>query len=127
MAIWSLGANGTIASFNFTSSEPFSVVAGGKSAEYYGSSIYQGTGVNADNVYGAEGNGVIVFDGTFSSITFTTPIYEYYYAFTVGEDTNLNAAPTPEPESLSLLGLGLAALPFARALAARRRTCRVQA
>ena len=39
MAIWSLGAPGNPASFNFTASEPFTIQAGRGSAEYGGSSI----------------------------------------------------------------------------------------
>jgi hypothetical protein len=105
IAIWSLGAPGDTASFVFTGSEPFSVIAGGPSAEYGGQSITQiGNGVD-----GTEGNGVIQFIGTYSEIDFTTPAYENWYGFTVGENTT-PPPPTPEPGSLSLLGLGLGAL-----------------
>jgi hypothetical protein len=119
LAIWSLGAAGTPASFDFTASEPFTVVAGGPSAEYGGSSIT----TSGNNIDGSEGNGVVQFNGTFSTITFTTPGYEDYYAFTVGEDATLTSgtSPVPEPGTLSLLGLGLSALPFARRKLSRRR------
>lgn len=117
MAIWSLGQPGINASFNFTGSEPFNLVAGGRSTEYGGSALT----VVGDSVFGSEGNGVIQFIGTFSSITFTTPTFENYYAFTVGEDATLTPPPVPEPGMLSLLALGLSALPFARwALSGRR-------
>jgi hypothetical protein len=109
MAIWSLGQGGDQASFNFTQSEPFTIVAGGPSAEYGGSSI---TAVG-NSVFGSEGNGVVQFNGTFSTITFTTPSFENYYAFTVGEDATLTGATVPEPGTFSLLGLGLCALPLA--------------
>lgn len=122
MAIWSLGAPGNTASFDFNSAEPFTVVAGGPSAEYGGSSIVQ----SGNDVSGAEGNGTIQFTGTFTSLTFTTPGFEYYYAFTVGEDATLTNGGTPstvpEPATFSLLGLGLAALPCVRRSLARFRS-----
>ncbi|MGA1983932.1 MAG: PEP-CTERM sorting domain-containing protein [Acidobacteriaceae bacterium] len=122
IAIWSLGAGGDQASFVFPSSEPISLVAGGPSNEYGGSSLT----ISGNTVYGEEGNGVVVVNGDYSSITFTTPQFEDYYAFTVGEDQTLtsqlpNGPVVPEPATFSLLGLGLAALPFARARFSRSR------
>jgi hypothetical protein len=122
-AVWSLGAGGTPASFDFTSSEPFTVQGGGPSNEYGGTALT----ISGEDVEGQEGNGIIQFNGDFSSITFTTPQYENYYAFTVGEDQTLTSqlpsgpATTPEPATFSLLGLGLAALPFVRARLSRSR------
>jgi hypothetical protein len=116
-AIWSLGQPGIAASFNFTASEPFNVLAGGPSSEYGGSALT----VSGNSVLGREGNGVVQFDGTFSTITFTTPTFENYYAFTVGEDATLTPSPVPEPSMLSLLALGLATLPFAQWALTRRR------
>jgi len=119
-AIWSLGSTNTPASFDFVSksAEDFTLEAGGPSHEFGGSSIT----VNGQIVNGVEGNGVIQFNGTFSSITFDTPNFENFYAFTVGYDQTLTPTPgVPEPATLSLFGLGLAALPVARKLMLRRR------
>jgi hypothetical protein len=100
-AIWSLGQNGLPTTFNF--SNPFTIEAGGPSAEYGGQSITSSGNV----VQGIEGNGVIQFDGTFTSISFTTPVFEHYYDFTVGAPAT---SPIPEPSSLALLGTGLVGL-----------------
>jgi len=109
MAIFSLGSDGMTpapAVFDFTSSEPFSIVAGGPSTHYGGSSIvYDGP----YGISGEEGNGSIQFAGTYSTISFTTPDLEGYYAFTVG-----SSAATPEPGTLALLGTGLGALSMLR-------------
>jgi hypothetical protein len=120
-AVWSLGAPGTPASFDFTSSEPFTVQGGGPSAEYGGTALT----ISGEDVEGQEGNGIIQFNGTFTSITFTTPQYENYYAFTVGEDATLTSqlpGTTPEPGTLSLFGLGLVALAFIRRSVSRLRS-----
>jgi PEP-CTERM motif-containing protein len=120
-AVWSLGAVGSPASFDFNSSEPFTVQGGGPSAEFGGTALF----ISGENVEGEEGNGIIQFNGTFSSITFTTPQFENFYAFTVGEDATLTGhlpgGTTPEPGTLSLFGLGLAALPFVRRSLSRLR------
>ncbi len=105
-AVWSLGAPGTPATFVFTSGENFNVLDGGPSNEYGGTALIISSGA----VSGQEGNGIIQFIGNYNSITFTTPQYENYYAFTFGEDDTLTTqigSTAPEPSSLLLLATGL--------------------
>ncbi len=107
MAIWSLGAGGTPASFVFQNATPV-FVAGGPSNEYGGSAIT----VSGNTVSGQEGNGVVEFLGTYTSINWANPQLEGWYGFNVGI---AGPAPVPLPASawlmLSSLG-GIAA--FAR-------------
>ena len=104
MAIWSLGNSGSAASFNFTASEPFTIQSGGPSAEFGGSAIFVCSG-NSLAVCGAEGNGTIQFQGTFSSISWTNPTFENYYGFTIGAPSSATAV--PEPASILLIASGL--------------------
>jgi hypothetical protein len=98
-AIWSLGA-GTVASFTFNATP--TLQAGGPNTQFGGGSIV----VNGNTVSGAEGNGVVQFTGTFTSISFTsTP--EHFYAFTVGVNGPVTS-PVPEPTALLLVSSGLA-------------------
>lgn len=129
LAIWSLGSPSVETSFDFNSSEPFTIAGGGPNAEFAGSGLKinsAGTGVT-----GVEGNGLIELLGTYTSFTFTTPVFENYYNFTIGEDDTLTSQlpttpPTPstvpEPGTLSLFGLGLAAIPAVRRFTSRLRS-----
>jgi hypothetical protein len=76
--------------------------AGGPSAEYGGSSVT----VSGNTVSGFEGNGSVAFLGKFSSISFTTPEYESWYAFTVG-------SAVPEPSTWAMMMLGFSGLGYA--------------
>ena len=81
--------------------------AGGPNAQFGGASI----AVAGNVVSGNEGNGVVEFTGSFSSISWTNT-FENFYGFTVGGTAE--AVSVPEPATLALLGLGLAGLGFSR-------------
>jgi hypothetical protein len=99
-AIWSLGQPGLAASFIFDATP--TLEAGGPNSSFGGQSIT----VSGNTVSGNEGNGVVQFTGTFSSISWTnTP--ENFYAFTVGIAETSGPAPVPQPSTIALFGLGL--------------------
>ena len=108
-AIWSLGAPSVPATFTFDETPTFEV--GGPNVSFGGSAIT----VSGNTVSGREGNGVVQFTGTFSSISWTST-FESYYGFTVGE--NGAVSPVPEPSTWALMALGLAGVGFV----ARRRS-----
>jgi hypothetical protein len=109
-AIWSLGQPGLNACFDFTPTENFNVLDGGPSAEFGGSALT----ISGNTACGQEGNGIVQFIGNYNSIVFTTPNFENYYAFTIGEDADLTSqiggGTVPEPGTFILLGSGLLGL-----------------
>jgi hypothetical protein len=104
-AIWSLGQGGIDASFVFNEIPTFQ--AGGPSNEYAGSSI----NVAGNTVFGREVNGTVEFLGQFDSISWTNPVREDWYGFTVGVST-------PEPSTWAMMILGFVGIGF---MAYRRR------
>ena len=102
MAIASLGAGGAgvNASYNFDSAPVLLSHGSG----FWGSENSP-LSVSGNVVSGIEGNGTIQFNGTFTSLSWTTPNDEYYSAFTIGATSV--AAPIPEPSAFSLLVIGL--------------------
>ena len=111
MTIWSLGQNNDPTTFVFSGNAVPTVVAGGPSAEYGGIAIT----ASGNTVTGIEGNGTVEFMGTFTSISWTNPLAENWYGFSVGAPDV--AAAVPEPGSMGLLLAGLTLV----GLAARRR------
>jgi hypothetical protein len=95
--IWSLGQGNLPTSFNFQGSPSISIVAGGPTAQYGGGPL----SLMSSTTVGVEGNGVLQFHGAVSSISWTNPTREDYYAFTVG-----NVVPEPAAWALMLLGFG---------------------
>jgi hypothetical protein len=97
IAIWSLGSPSIAASFTFDATP--ALQAGGPNSIYGGSSIV----VNGNTVSGNEGSGVILFNGTYSSISWTST-NENWYGITVG------TAVVPIPPAFWLFGSGLLGL-----------------
>lgn len=105
MGITSLGQGGNPITYDFDS--PFTIVSQGPSAVYGGTdtSLTQEAG---DVLRGAEGSGVIQFQGTFSTFSWTVPNPETWHGFTFGilttkalydagvEDAATPVAPTPD-------------------------------
>lgn len=112
IAFWSLGAPGTPASFVFDHTP---TLAGyGLSQEIGGTPPT----LMGNTLTGMEANGVVRFDGTFTSISWNNPLAENYYMFTVGFGSVGSGGGdnpgVPEPMTLAVFGMGLAGLAAAR-------------
>jgi PEP-CTERM motif len=101
ISFWSVGHGGDQIQLDFNNS--FTIEACGTGINYGGGCITE-TGNTV--VLGEEGNGTVQFSGTFTSIDFSVPASEYYYALQVGAPS-LAPPAVPEPSSLALLGTGL--------------------
>ena len=95
--LWSVGAGGDPVSYAFT--QPFSLVAGGVNSQYGGGALTQ----SGNTVTGQEGNGTLLFTGTYSTISWNVIGAESYQVFTIGLQ---KAQTTPEPAPLAALGAG---------------------
>jgi hypothetical protein len=102
-AIWSLGQGGVDASFVFDQTPTF--VSGGPNAEYGGVAIT----VSGNTVHGQEANGTVQFLGTFTSLSWTNPVFENWYGFNVGFES---VAAVPEPSTWAMMILGFAGVGY---------------
>ncbi|WP_150048966.1 hypothetical protein [Methylomonas rhizoryzae] len=103
LALWSVGQPGYQVRFVFDTSN-FEIVSEG-AGHWGGGSLVQ----DGNRVTGEEGNGLIQFYGSYTSIHFQLPDYEYYYGATIGAPTSA----VPPPGSIWLMGstlLGLLSL-----------------
>ena len=113
LAIWSLGQPGTTANFTFNvAPAALSLQAGGPSVEYAGGPLT----LLGNVVSGNEANGVVQFAGTYSSISWTNPNAEDWYAFNVG-----SAVPEASSWAMLIVGFGMVGV------AARRRKAVISA
>lgn len=105
MALVSVGSQNNRVIYDFNDS--FNVVSSGPN--HWG---YTGYSVNGDDFVGQEFNGILNFEGTFSSISFSTLQDEYWHGFNFSSDKL--AENVSEPGSFALLGLGMLGLGLAR-------------
>lgn len=98
--LFSVGQAGVPVQIQFLGNPTFSIGASG-AGNWGGGTLTQ----SGSTVTGVEGNGLLQFQGTFSSISFVAPNFEYYYGATVGGLTT--AVPEPETYAMMLFGLGV--------------------
>jgi hypothetical protein len=105
MAIVSLGTPAFAVDYDFDT--PFTVLSSGPG--YWGGPGTL-TDIGGNVLEGVEGHGVIQFQGTIETLSWTIPANEFWHGFTIGEAS--------EPSSALLLVFG--AIPLAWCLNARR-------
>lgn len=114
MAIMSMGQNNVLVQYDFDS--PFTLVNQG--VGYWGGSNTALSTASGDVLNGYEGHGLIQFQGTFTSISWTVPTAENWHGFQIGYIDDEQPAPVPLPAAGWLLLAGIAGLAGLR----RRKT-----
>ncbi len=105
MALVSLGQPGSVVSYNFDA--PFTILSQGPGTVYGGcSTCLSGSGTST--LAGTEGDGIIQFSGTFTSLSWTATGSEYWNGFTIGAG-GVPSSETPEPASWTLCAFACAA------------------
>ncbi len=98
------GGSGTSVKYNFNATP----VILSQGPGYWAGGCNTCLSVSGNSLIGTEGDGVVEFIGTYSSISWTTTGSEYWNGFTVGVEGV--ASPVPEPCSFMLLGSGVLGL-----------------
>jgi hypothetical protein len=101
MALVSVGSYHNPVTYDFENA--FNVLSSGPN--HWG---YTGYSVSGNSFTGQEYNGVLTFEGTFNSISFSTLQDEYWHGFNFSSDSL--ATGVSEPASFAILGLGLVGL-----------------
>jgi hypothetical protein len=109
LAIMSLGQPGFLVTYDFDA--PFTILNSG-TGFWGGSAAGSLFALPGDVLQGNEGHGLIQFQGTFTSISWTIPTAENWHGFQVGLAGP--ASTVPEPGTLLLIGLMLASLGLLR-------------
>jgi hypothetical protein len=106
MALLSLGQPGVGTTYTFDA--PFTIISQGPSSTYGGCNTCLTTSGNS--LIGHEGDGLILFNGPITTLTWTGASPEFWNGFTVGAVDVASTSPVPEPTSLMLLGSGILGL-----------------
>ena len=111
MAILSMGQSNVLVNYEFDA--PFTLLNQG--VGYWGGSNTALSTAPGNVLQGYEGHGLIQFQGTFTSISWTVPLEENWHGFQVGYiDEDQTPSPVPLPAAGWLLLGGLAGLGFLR-------------
>ncbi|MGD0958764.1 MAG: PEP-CTERM sorting domain-containing protein [Methylomonas sp.] len=97
-----------------TFSAPFQILSGATNGcNNWGCGSFQVT--SPTSFWGnGETNGVIEFQGTYTSISFTDNFPENWHGFTVGFESIASVTSVPEPETFTMFTIGLLGLGLAR-------------
>ena len=113
MAILSMGQFSIPVRYDFDTGVSFDILNVGP-GHFDGAGNGSLTELAGDVLEGREGHGLIQFNGTYSSISWTIPAAEFWHGFQVGIADADGPDPIPEPATLALMSLGLAGLGFIR-------------
>jgi hypothetical protein len=106
MAIVSMGQSGVATTYTFDA--PFTILSQGPGIPFGGCNTC--LSISGNSLVGNEGDGVIQFNGTFTSISWTGANPEFWNGFTFGAAGVAGGTGVPEPSTLLLLFAGSAGL-----------------